>query len=123
MASSKEYDFVVFGATGFTGRYVAEELYRIQTEGKQKFTWAAAGRTEAKVRGTLTELDIHDVDVILADINDQRSIESMCGRARVVIDVVGPYVLYGEPVIEACINQRCDYVDITGESYVRCDIE
>ena len=54
MATEKEYDLVVFGATGFTGKYVAEELYRIQTEGKHKFTWAVAGRNEDKVRDALT---------------------------------------------------------------------
>lgn len=54
MASKgRVYDFILFGATGYTGTYVAEELYRIQEEGKLSFSWAAAGRNQAKVKETL----------------------------------------------------------------------
>ena len=58
MASSREFDFVLFGATGFTGKYVAEELDRIQKEGKRSFKWAAAGRNEERVKEAL-EGEIH----------------------------------------------------------------
>ena len=50
---AKQYDLVVFGATGYTGKFVAEEVYRIQTEGRRPLKWAAAGRSESKVRKTL----------------------------------------------------------------------
>ena len=53
MASTREFDFVLFGATGFTGKYVAEELDRIQKEGKRSFKWAAAGRNEERVKEAL----------------------------------------------------------------------
>lgn len=59
------------------------------------------------------------VTTISANINDEESLEEMCGRCSVILDVVGPYVLYGEPVVKACINQGTDYIDITGETYVR----
>ena len=52
-AETKQYDLVVFGATGYTGKFVAEEIYRIQTEGRRPLKWAAAGRNESKVRRAL----------------------------------------------------------------------
>ena len=64
------------------------------------------------------ELDIVDVAVITADVSNEESLEEMCGRCRILLDVVGPYVLYGEAVVKACINQVTDYVDITGETFV-----
>lgn len=133
---TRDYDFIVFGVTGYTGKYVAEELYRIQEEGKLSFTWAAAGRNETKVKETLsgnghfvsngdsnpfTDLGIEGVATMMADVYNEESIERMCGRASVILDVVGPYVLFGEVVMKACINQRCDYVDITGETFVSLD--
>lgn len=63
-------------------------------------------------------LGIEDIPVIVADVSDEESLETMCSQTRVVIDVVGPYVKYGEQVIRACISQKCDYVDITGETFV-----
>lgn len=52
-AGEREYEIVVFGSTGFTGKFVAEEVYRIQCEGRRSLRWAAAGRNEAKVRASL----------------------------------------------------------------------
>ncbi|XP_003389768.1 PREDICTED: saccharopine dehydrogenase-like oxidoreductase [Amphimedon queenslandica] len=117
MASTREFDFVLFGATGFTGKYVAEELDRIQKEGKRSFKWAAAGRNEERVKEALEGLGIVGVTTISANINDEESLKEMCGRCSVLLDVVGPYVLYGEAVVKACINQGTDYIDITGETY------
>ena len=62
------------------------------------------------------------VTTISANINDEGSLEEMCGRCSVLLDVVGPYVLYGEAVVKACINKGTDYVDITGETYVRINL-
>ncbi len=53
MAEDREYEVVVLGSTGFTGKFVAEEVYRIQCEGRRSLRWAAAGRNETKVRACL----------------------------------------------------------------------
>ena len=52
-SKSRDYDVILFGASGFTGQFVAEELYRLQGDGRSSLKWAAAGRKEAKVRATL----------------------------------------------------------------------
>lgn len=115
---------VVFGSTGYTGVFVAEELKRLQSEeGRSDLRWAAAGRSEDKVRSCLDASGIEGVDVIVADVNDQASLEAMCARATVLVNCVGPYQLYGEPVVQACISQKCHYVDITGETYFMESVE
>ena len=53
MAETRDYDVILFGASGFTGQFVAEELFKLQTEGGRSLQWAAAGRNEAKIRATL----------------------------------------------------------------------
>lgn len=52
-STNRDYDVILFGASGFTGQFVAEELYRLQGGGRDSLKWAAAGRKEAKVRATL----------------------------------------------------------------------
>lgn len=119
----RKYDVIVFGSTGYTGVFVAEELYRLQTEERRDLHWGAAGRNQTKVKDGLKASGIEGIDVLVADINDQDSLERMCAEAIVVIDCVGPYLLYGEPVVKACINQKCSYVDITGETFYMESIE
>ncbi|CAI8010351.1 Saccharopine dehydrogenase-like oxidoreductase [Geodia barretti] len=116
-AEERLYDVVLFGSTGFTGKFVAEELYRVQCEVRRSLRWAAAGRSEDKVQSYLEASGIEGIDVIAADVTDDASLEEMCSKATVLISCVGPYQLYGEPVIRACIKTKCHYVDITGEPY------
>ena len=60
-------------------------------------------------------LDVDGVPLIVADVNDSASMNAMCARARVLINCVGPFFKWGEPVVRACVRNKCDYVDITGE--------
>jgi short subunit dehydrogenase-like uncharacterized protein len=111
--ADKDLSVVVFGATGITGRGVA--AYLAQRSSDDDFTWAAAGRDVERIGGVLSELGVTAPETIAADVENAASLEEMASRARVVLDLVGPYTLYGEPVIEACIAAGAHYADLTGE--------
>ncbi|KAL0832385.1 hypothetical protein ABMA28_001810 [Loxostege sticticalis] len=115
-----KFDLVVFGATGFTGRKVVEELAR----GSKKYagiTWAVAGRTEKKLETVLQEVskktgaDLSGVKTIIADVGDNDSLKGMCAQAKVLVNACGPYRMYGEPVVRAAIASKAHYVDVSGE--------
>ncbi len=109
----RDLSVVVFGATGITGRGVAAHL--AGRAGEVGFKWAAAGRDPEKVGRVLGELGVEPPETIAADVEDADSLAAMASRARVVLDLVGPYTLYGEPVIEAYIGAGSHYADLTGE--------
>jgi short subunit dehydrogenase-like uncharacterized protein len=114
--AEREYDIVLFGATGFTGGLTAEYLARAAGATR----WAIAGRSRDKleaVSSRLAELapDATPPGVLIADIGDEASIRRVAESARVVITTVGPYIHYGEPVVAACAEAGTDYVDLTGE--------
>ncbi|MGH3509959.1 MAG: saccharopine dehydrogenase family protein, partial [Nocardioidaceae bacterium] len=118
---TREFDLVLFGATGFTGRLVAEYLARNAPGGCRG---ALAGRNRARleaVREHLATLDdrahpeLGRLPLLIADATDRGSLAEIARRARVVISTVGPYQQYGEPLVAACAEAGTDYVDITGE--------
>lgn len=78
-------------------------------------TWAAAARNPDKLRGLLAEIGVEAPELIAADVGDPDSLLAMAKRARVVLNLVGPYTLYGRPVIEACVAGGASYMDLTGE--------
>jgi short subunit dehydrogenase-like uncharacterized protein len=115
--SDSQFDVVVFGATSFVGQILCQYLFDTYgIDGELK--WAAAGRSQnkleqvkAKLGGTASALPL-----ITADANDASSLDALCAQTRVVISTVGPYALYGEPMIKACVNSGTDYCDLTGEA-------
>jgi short subunit dehydrogenase-like uncharacterized protein len=114
--SEREYDIVVFGATGFTGALTAEYLAHAGAETR----WAIAGRNRAKlesVRERLAGIDpvAAELPLIEADVGDPASIRRLAESTKVVISTVGPYIHYGEPLVAACAAAGTDYVDLTGE--------
>ncbi|WP_395646016.1 saccharopine dehydrogenase family protein [Terricaulis sp.] len=109
---SKEFDVIIYGASGFTGRLVAEYLQR--EYGADNVKWAMAGRDVAKLEAIKAELGA-SVPIIPANARDPASLEAMAARANVVITTVGPYQLYGEPLVAACVKTGTDYVDLCGE--------
>ncbi|AKT40814.1 saccharopine dehydrogenase family protein [Chondromyces crocatus] len=114
MNRDRTHDIVLFGATGFTGRLVAEYLAR--RAGASPFPWAVAGRSAQKLERLQTELGLPaSVGVIEADVADPASLAAMARQARVIITTVGPYASHGEPLVAACVAEGTDYVDITGE--------
>lgn len=113
---------VVFGATGVTGRRVA--AYLAQRAGETGARWAAAGRDAAKLRRVLDEAGAAPPETIVADVGDPDSLAALASRARVVLNLVGPYTLHGRPVIEACVAGGAHYVDLSGEiPFVRRTID
>jgi short subunit dehydrogenase-like uncharacterized protein len=107
--NEREFDVVVFGATGVTGRQVA--AYLDETGAR----WAPAARNAAKLEQLLAEAGVSAPATIAADLNDPSSLAAMAARTRVVLNLVGPYTLYGRPVIEACVAGGAHYADLTGE--------
>ncbi|MGZ8176947.1 saccharopine dehydrogenase family protein [Williamsia sp. SKLECPSW1] len=121
--SSREFDVVVFGATGFVGALTADYLARSAPAGTRV---ALAGRSETKlasVRRTLPAT-AHDWPLIVADADSPSSLDAMAARTRVVCTTVGPYLKYGELVLAATVTAGSDYVDLTGEvPFVRLSID
>src|SRR5450631_277035 len=111
--SDRDLDVVVFGATGVTGRQVAG--YLAERAAETDLRWAPAARDAEKVKRTLGEAGVSASETIVADVSDPGSLAAMASRARVVLNLVGPYTLYGRPVIEACVSHGAHYVDLTGE--------
>lgn len=109
----RDFDVVVFGATGVTARQVARYLTERSKETGAR--WAAAARDRAKLERVLEEVGANPPDIITADVTDEPSLRAMASRTRVVLNGVGPYALYARPVIEACIDAGTHYADLTGE--------
>lgn len=100
-------DIVVFGATSFVGRILCGYLADRYGSGGD-LTWAAAGRSRARLEALRDSLGdgARNLELIVADAADEDALRHMCARTRVVISTVGPYALYGEPLIRACAEGR-----------------
>lgn len=111
----REFDIVVYGATGFTGRLIAEHL--LQHYGANgDVRWAMAGRSAAKLADVRAEIGAPEtLPLIVADADDAASLDAMVERTRAVVTTVGPYQLYGEPLVAACVAAGTDYLDLSGE--------
>ena len=114
--SDREFDVIVWGATGYTGRLVAAHVLRTHGVGRD-LAWAIGGRSSAKLDEVAAEIGApQSLPRIIADAADPASLDAMVRRASVVITTVGPYQLYGSPLVAACAAAGTDYVDLTGES-------
>ncbi|NEZ62027.1 saccharopine dehydrogenase [Leptolyngbyaceae cyanobacterium CCMR0082] len=108
------YNLVVFGATGFVGRILCQYLLnQVGVNGAVK--WAIAGRSQAKLNALVSDLGANGLPQIIADVSDEASLRHMCDQTQVVISTVGPYALYGEPLVKVCAETGTDYCDLTGE--------
>lgn len=110
----RQYDIALFGATGFTGGLAASYL---AAHGPSEMRWALVGRNRAKLETVAGGLEGHAPapDLLEADAGDSASLERVARAARVVLSTVGPYALYGEPLVAACAAAGTDYADLTGE--------
>lgn len=109
-------DLVVFGATSFVGKILCTYLIEQQKSGA-KFTWAAAARSKTKLetlKHSLGEPAL-DLPLIVSDATDETALTLLCNSTRVVISTVGPYALYGDALIKACVTTGTDYCDLCGE--------
>ena len=112
MMSERQFDIVLYGASGFTGKLVAEYLAEEHTQ----LNWAIAGRDEGKLDGVRKELGEPDLPIIIANSGDADQLSSMAKQTRTLISTVGPYARFGTPVIEACATEGTHYCDLTGET-------
>ena len=111
--SNTDFDIVVYGASGFTGRLVAEYMYK---QYGRSVNWAMAGRSETKLAQVRDEMGIsQDTPLVVADAEDAASLKAMVESTKVLLTTVGPYQLYGSPVVAACAAAGTDYVDLSGE--------
>ena len=116
------FDVVVFGATSFVGqitcRYLLQEFGTAAKPGARKLKWAIAGRSKSKLNELIASLgpDANALEMIVADADDDAALEAMCADTNVVISTVGPYALYGEPLIRACTKLGTGYCDLAGEA-------
>src|SRR5215208_2958287 len=121
-AAQREFDIVLYGATGFVGKLTAEYLARAGGDARI----ALAGRSQDKlvaVRETLGQ-KAQSWPLIAADASDPSSLNAMAARTQVVVTTVGPYLKYGLPLVAACAAAGTDYADLTGESiFVRESID
>ena len=115
MNNVKDYDFVVYGATGFTGKLVVEYLVHKYSNNSQ-IKWALAGRNLEKLESVAASKNVPEGTVLLeVDSNDNASIEEMVLKTKCVLTTVGPYQLYGNDIVSACAKSGTDYVDLCGE--------
>ena len=111
--AGRKYDIVLYGATGFVGSRAAE--YLASHAQMQSRRWAIAGRDRGKLEALQRGLDGRP-DVRVADSGDARSLRAIAADARVVLNTAGPFALYGDALVEACVAKRTHYADITGET-------
>ena len=115
MNPKAEFDIIVYGATGFTGRLVAEYLAAKYGVGGE-IKWAMAGRSAAKLAEVRDEIAApKDTPLIVADASDPASVRAMVARAKAILTTVGPYQLYGSDLVAACAEAGTDYLDLSGE--------
>ncbi|XP_053158517.1 saccharopine dehydrogenase-like oxidoreductase [Hemicordylus capensis] len=125
MATGRPFQLVVFGASGFTGQFVVEEVARVAAEDEMRgsLRWAVAGRSKDKLEAVVeraaeklgkAELK-SEVGIILCDVSDPSSLASMAKQTAIILNCVGPYRFFGEPVVKACVENGTSCVDISGE--------
>lgn len=115
MKHDAEFDIIVYGATGFTGRLVAEHLAKRYGVGGE-VKWAMAGRSADKLVAVRDEIGAPaQTPLVVADASDMASLQAMVARTKAVITTVGPYQLYGNELVAACVEAGTDYLDLCGE--------
>lgn len=125
-ASSRRFDVVLFGATGFTGRIVAEYLAHQSSRG---IRWALAGRSAARLAAVKQSLvrsapELASSETLVADAQDPAALAKLAAQTRVICTTVGPYGQVGHALPAACAEQGTDYCDLAGEvAFIRASID
>ena len=114
MENNRDFDLIIWGATGFTGDLVCEYINNNYEYNELK--WAIGGRNQNKLLKLQKKLNIDDSRIIIADSSDKESLIKMAKRSKVICTTVGPYAKYGTYLVEACVEAKTNYCDITGET-------
>jgi short subunit dehydrogenase-like uncharacterized protein len=114
--SARDFDIVIWGASGFTGRLVAEHLLQAYGTG-ESLRWAIAGRNREKLACVRQDLGsaAGQIEILIGDCDNPESLAAIARRARVICTTVGPYLKFGAGMLAACAENSTDYCDITGE--------
>ena len=118
---SRPYTVVIYGASGFTGQFIIQDLVQYLSRSRETVRWAAGGRNESKIRATLTTIgkeigmNLDEVPVLTATAEDSQSLDQLTSQCTLLINCTGPFRFFGEPVVAACVRNGCHYVDVTGE--------
>ena len=112
---SRDYDIVLYGAGGFTGR---QTVAYFAAHAPANLRWAIAGPRRATLDAARDQARaaLGDADLIVAPSQDQAAVDAVVARSRIVLSTAGPFALYGTPVVDACVRSNTHYVDITGET-------
>ncbi len=112
-SGERDFDLVLYGASGFVGRLVAAHLARNTPDVRI----AVAGRSPERLRVVLGRIGgaAHTWPVLFADSNHAGSLNTLAARTRVLATTVGPYAMRGLPLVGACAHHGTHYVDLTGE--------
>ncbi len=115
-SNDRQYDVVVWGASGFTGRLVVEYLLEHYAPGGN-LRWAVAGRNRAKIEQLFASADdgMSQPAIIIADSHDPESLDRIAKSTRVLLTTVGPYAKYGSELVAACVKNGTHYCDLCGE--------
>jgi hypothetical protein len=115
--ADREFDLVLFGATGFTGTLAAKYLAaRYSNTSGSPLRWAIAGRRRDALERLRAELQLPELSIIIADSGDDEALASLARRTKVCITTAGPFALYGTKLVRACVMAGTHYADITGET-------
>ena len=109
---NKDIDIVIYGATGFTGQLCVKYF---QSQGPE-IKWAIAGRNLGKLQ-TVSKNLAPDIEILVADSDDEAGLNDICSRSKVVLSTAGPFHRYGSKLVKACVENGSHYVDITGENF------
>ncbi|PIN14830.1 putative membrane protein [Handroanthus impetiginosus] len=117
---SRTYDTIILGASGFTGKYVLREALKfLNTPNSPLKSLALAGRSPSRLSEALKWAAGSDpppeIPLLTADTSNPNSISRLAAQTKLILNCVGPFRLYGEPVVSACVDSGCDYLDICGE--------
>ena len=111
----KKFDIIIWGATSFTGKLVAEYIFK--KYGSSKIKWAIAGRNLKKLEKIRYQVADENIPIFIADSFDEESLSKFVKKTKVVCSTVGPYSLYGTKLVKLCVENNTNYCDITGEAH------
>ena len=111
----KKFDIIIWGATSFTGKLVAEYIFK--KYGSSKIKWAIAGRNLKKLEKIRYKVADENIPIFIADSFDKESLSKFVKKTKVVCSTVGPYSLYGTKLVKLCVENNTNYCDITGEAH------
>ena len=113
----RQYDVVLYGASGFTGRQTVQ--YFARNTRPPEVCWAIAGRNRQALEAAREQAgeNARLVDILVADAQDQQAVDAIVSKTRVLLTTAGPFSLYGRKIVDACVRYKTHYVVITGVTF------